>query len=184
MIVWVCLLFFFHFIFAPLVNLEVRGLFLKIDVLIIWKQQPTIRFLIWFVCPCVRACCVRPFGDDSSMVVRSAKAGRWAWPSRTTTTGSSWATSPRTGTGTSSTRTLTSLHVSCSKTNRYTIKSHHQNNKRKQNHTHTPVPSTSLEHTNKPTTTTTNNSYRPTDTRFVFEFHLLLSFVSCACVAF
>lgn len=61
------------------------------------------------------------------MVVRSAKAGRWAWPSRTTTTGSSWATSPRTGTGTSSTRTLTSLHVSLG-TNRQkkkSIKSEH-----------------------------------------------------------
>lgn len=66
----------------------------------------------WWQCVCCLRACVCPSVDDSSMVVRSAKAGRWAWPSRTTTTGSSWATSPRTGTGTSSTRTLTSLHVS------------------------------------------------------------------------
>lgn len=79
------------------------------------------------VCACVLCLVPSVRRRYSSMAVRSAKAGRWAWPSRTTTTGSSWATSPRTGTGISSTRTLTSLHVSCSKTKSIQTKERRQN---------------------------------------------------------
>jgi hypothetical protein len=138
---WVCecvaILFSFYFFAALLCSSQFGGgglfIFFKTKTIFFFlnyvnfNNQRIRNFFIWFVCVCACVLClVRPFGDDSSMVVRSAKAGRWAWPSRTTTTGSSWATSPRTGTGTNSTRTLTSLHVSCSKnqkTNRYTIKS-------------------------------------------------------------
>ena len=90
-------------------------------------EENAVKFLadffinLFLVVMCV---CVRVSVHDSSMVVRSAKAGRWAWPSRTTTTGSSWATSPRTGTGTSSTRTLTSLHVSLEKNRKKSIRTH------------------------------------------------------------